>query len=449
MNEGDEEFETDDTDMQSTASANRKIGRTVKFAVLFAVVLVLGFAGGVRVGATTNPSTLSNALSNVPLIGDGLDKTPNPSLDFSDFWKVYNILNTQFVQTHASATPATAQSEVYGAIQGLTAAYGDPYTVFFPPEQAKVFNDQISGNFEGVGMEIGINKDNELSVIAPLKGTPAEKAGILAGDVILSINGKSTDGLSTDEAVKDIRGPKGSTVAFSIYRNGKTIMIPVVRNTIEVPTTDNSYDPKTGVYYIALYEFTANSSDLFNTAFQAFRASGAKKLIIDLRGNPGGYLNSAVDIASHFLPKGSPVVTEDYKGKQSNDVHRSAGYGDLPAGTQVVVLIDQGSASASEILAGALQDNKAATLIGTRSFGKGSVQEVINIGDAALKVTVARWLTPSGRSISDGGLTPDIKVDGLSATSTDSTTTLTPSDSSTPKADPQRDRAVQFLTTGK
>ena len=434
-------------------STNRTIGRTVKFAVLFAVVLVLGFAGGVRVGATANASTLGSALSKVPLLGDGLDATPNPNLDFTDFWKVYNILNTQFVQTHSSTTPATTQSEVYGAIQGLTAAYGDPYTVFFPPDQAKVFNDQISGNFDGVGMEIGANKDGDITVIAPLKGTPAEKAGILPGDVILSIDGTTTQGMSSDEAVKEIRGPKGSTVTFSILRNGATLTIPVVRNTIEVPTIDNSYDPKTGIYTIALYEFTANSSDLFNTAFQAFRASGAKKLIIDLRGNPGGYLNSAVDIASHFLPKGSPVVTEDYKGKQANDIHRSAGYGDLPAGTQVAVLIDQGSASASEILAGALQDNKAATLIGTRSFGKGSVQEVINIGDAALKVTVARWLTPLGRSISDGGLTPDIKVDGISATSTDSTTTLTPSSSNgtTPakQDDPQVDRAVLFLTTGK
>lgn len=442
-----------DESEQEVRSGNRRIGNTAKLAALFAVVLVLGFAGGVRVGATSNVNILTTTLSDVPLIGDRLDTTADPAIKFVDFWKVYNLLNAKFVQTHASTTPSTPESRAYGAIQGLTASYGDPYTVFFPPAQAKMFNDQIAGNFEGVGMEIGINKDSQLSVIAPLKGTPAEKSGILAGDSILTINGKSTEGMSTDEAVKNIRGPKGTTVTFSIYRAGKVLTIPVIRNTIEVPTTDTSYDAKTGVYYIALYEFTGNSSDLFDKAFQSFRASGAKKLIIDLRGNPGGYLDSAVEIASHFLPKGSPVVTEDYKGKQSNTVHRSLGYSDLPAGTAVVVLIDQGSASASEILAGALQDNKAATLIGTRSFGKGSVQEIINIGDAALKVTVARWLTPSGRSISDGGLTPDIKVDGLSATSTASTTKSMPSKSTgataTTKQDLQKDRAVQFLTTGK
>jgi carboxyl-terminal processing protease len=453
--EQNDAFDTEYKDQFSKNSNNYRIGRTVKFAVLFALVLVLGFAGGVRVGATTNSGILTTVISNVPLIGDHLSTATDPALNFSDFWKVYNVLNTKFVQTHASATPATSQSEIYGAIQGLTASYGDPYTVFFPPTQAKVFSDQIAGNFEGVGMEIGVNKENQLTVIAPLKGTPAEKAGILAGDIILSINGKSTEGVSTDEAVKAIRGPKGTTVTFSMYRAGKTISIPVVRNTIQVPTTDNTYDAKTGVYTIALYEFTANSSELFNTAFQAFRASGSKKLIVDLRGNPGGYLDSAVDIASHFLPKGSPVVTEDYKGKQENTTHRSAGYDDLPSGTRVVVLIDQGSASASEILAGALQDNKAATLVGTRSFGKGSVQEVINIGDAALKVTVARWLTPSGRSISDGGLTPDIKVDGLSASSTIATASSTKKTTvpvsttdTTKKQDPQKDRAVLFLTNG-
>jgi carboxyl-terminal processing protease len=436
MDEGFEEqhlFEEEAPEGVSSSRLSARTSRRLRAGAIFAIVLVLGFVGGLVVGAEGNGSKV---LSNIPLVGDGLDSTPDPSLDFSDFWKVYNVLQSRFVQTHASSTPATAQSEMYAAIQGLVTAYGDPYTVFFPPEQAKMFQDDISGNFSGVGMEIGVNDQNVLTVIAPLKGTPADKAGIQTGDLILGIDGTSTEGMSTDEAVKLIRGPKGSTVTFTLDRAGETKTVKVVRDTIEVPNIDYSYDAKTGVYTIALYEFTANSAEQFDTAFRDFQKSGSTKLIIDLRGNPGGYLDAAVSMASHFLPKDATVVTEDYEGHQQNIVHKSSGSGGLPAGTKVAILINQGSASASEIFSGALQDNHAATLIGTRSFGKGSVQELVSVGKASLKVTVARWLTPSGRSISDGGLTPDIKVD------------MTQKDADA-GIDPQKARAVQFLTTGK
>lgn len=424
--------EEDEAQKTAPVRTRRRTGRALRLGIGFALVLALGFFGGLTVGAGGS----ERVFANVPLLGDGLDSTPDNKLDFTDFWKVYNVLENRFVQTHSSTTKATAQTKVYGAIEGLVASYGDPYTVFFPPEQAKEFNDTISGNFGGVGMEIGVNDKGDLTVIAPLKGTPAESAGILSGDLILAIDGTSTEGMSTDEAVKLIRGPKGTTVTFIIGRDSTTKQIKVVRDTIQVPTIDHTYDPKTGIYTISLYEFTANSADLFDGAFKDFQQSGSKKLIIDLRGNPGGYLDAAVAMASHFLPKGDTVVTEDYEGHQRNIVHTSAGTGGLPSGTKVVVLVDQGSASASEIFSGALQDHKAATLVGTRSFGKGSVQELIDIGDASLKVTVARWLTPSGRSISNGGLTPDIKVE------------RTDSDISAGK-DPQMARAIQFLTTGK
>jgi carboxyl-terminal processing protease len=299
-----------------------------------------------------------------------------------------------------------------------------------------MFQDDISGNFEGVGMEIGVGKEGQLTVISPLKGTPADRAGIRPGDIIIGINETPTDGMTTDEAVKMIRGPKGTEVKFRMLREGTVIEITVVRAVIDVPTIETEHDTSNGIYTISFYSFTANSAQKFNEALAAFRKTGTTKLIVDLRGNPGGYLDSAVAIASRFLPKGTEIVTEDYKGKRENLVHRSNGTGGVPEGTEVVILINQGSASASEILAGALQDSGRATLIGTRSFGKGSVQELVEIGGGALKVTVARWLTPSGRSISDGGLHPDIEVER----------TLEDFDAG---RDPQMDRAVQFLKTGE
>lgn len=406
--------------------------KLVKKGVSFALVAAVAFFVGIAVGGGGSTATVA---ARIPLIGDGLDATPDNTADFTDFWKAWNALKQDYVITHASSTLPTTKDKLYGAIQGLAASYGDPYTVFFPPTEAKAFSETISGSFAGVGMEIDV-KNGVLTVVAPLKGTPAEAAGIKSGDAIVAIDGTSTEGLSTDAAVQKIRGKKGTPVTFTIVRNKKAFDVKVVRDTIQVPETDDSYNAKTGVYKIALYQFTANSADLFDQAFERFKKSGSKKLIIDLRGNPGGYLDAAVDIASHFLPKGTTIVTEDFGGKQQNDVHTSLGYMDLPKGTQVVVLVDGGSASASEILSGALQDNHAAEIIGSQSFGKGSVQQLINIGDGALKVTVARWITPAGHWIMGNGITPDIKVPYTQA-------------DADAKKDPQMERAVQFLVNGK
>lgn len=405
--------------------------RVTKLGVAFALVLVVGFVGGLAVSAKGTVS-----ISSIPLLGDGLDATPAQDANFTDFWKVWNILNTRFVGATSTSTPPDTMEKLYGAIAGLTASYGDPYTVFFPPEESKSFSESIAGNFSGIGAELGMSKENRITIIAPLKGSPAERAGIRAGDIIAAIDGAGTDGLSIDEAVKKIRGPKGTKVTLTLVRSGEVLDVTITRDRIVVPNVEHHLDQASGVYYIALFQFSENSAALFDAAFRDFRASGARSLVIDLRGNPGGYLDQATLIASHFLPQGALVVTEDYQGKGENIVHRSKGYGDLPAGTKVVVLINQGSASASEILAGALQDYDIATLIGTRSFGKGSVQELVTLGKASLKITVAHWLTPLGRSISDGGLTPDITVE------------RSQEDFEAGK-DPQKDRAVEFLKTGK
>ncbi|HUY05603.1 MAG TPA: S41 family peptidase [Candidatus Paceibacterota bacterium] len=420
--------------MESSGASSRSRGaafRGISFALVAAVAFVAGFSIG------TTGGSAAAVVTHIPLLGDGLDATPDQSVDMSDFWKAWNALQANYVITHASSTLPSVKDRLYGAISGLASSYGDPYTVFFPPTEAKAFSDNISGSFAGVGMEIGV-KDSVLTVIAPLKGTPAQAAGIKAGDQIIAIDKKSTDGISVDEAVSEIRGPVGTTVDLSIIRSGKPLDIKVTRETIQVPETDDGLDAKSGVYHIALYEFTSNSAGLFDQAFERFLASGSKKLIIDLRGNPGGYLDAAVDIASHFLPKGTTIVTEDFGGKGANQVHTSLGYDDVPTGTKIAVLIDGGSASASEILAGALQDNHVATLIGTKSFGKGSVQTLLDLDGGSLKVTVARWITPAGHWIMGNGITPDITV-----------AYNTPDATTTPKVDPQMARAIGFLTKGK
>lgn len=336
----------------------------------------------------------------------------------SQFWEAYSLLQQNFVETHASGTIPTTQEKLYGAISGLAASYGDPYTVFFPPQQASIFESQVSGSFAGVGMEMNQDDSGNIVVTAPLKGSPAEKAGMQSGDVVTSIDATSTAGMSIDEAVALIRGPIGTTVTLTVARQGVTapIVIPIVRDTINIPEI-NSYQRPDGIYVIQLYTFTANSADLFRDALRQYMQTGDTRLIFDLRGNPGGYLEAAVEMASYFLPAGDVVVTEDFKGTQPNIINRSLGY-NVFAGKKLsmAILVDQNSASASEIFSGALQQHGVAKLVGTRTFGKGSVQQVMDLGGGAeLKVTIARWLTPNGTSISDGGLQPDIAASSTTA----------------------------------
>jgi carboxyl-terminal processing protease len=398
---------------------------------IFAAFVIGVFAGMER--GTWNP--FASAATSTSF---SISLSPNGSpanVDMAQFWRAWNLLEEDYVPTHASSTIPSPQERLYGAISGLTDSYGDPYTVFMPPSDAQVFQQDISGAFEGVGMELGV-KDKQLVVVSPLKGSPAEAAGLKSGDAILAIDKKITEGLAVDDAVKLIRGKKGTKVEFIIGRAGEPapLTISVVRDTINIPVINN-YKRSDGIYVIELYSFSANSADLFRTALRDFFQTGSTKLILDLRGNPGGYLEAAVDMASFFLPVGDTVVTEDYKGRQDNIAHRSFGYNVFAnKKLSMAILVNQGSASASEILAGALQQHNVAKLVGTRTFGKGSVQELIDIGGGAeLKVTVARWLTPNGTSISDGGLTPDIQKD------------RTDEDIKAGK-DPQKDAAVLWLT---
>lgn len=370
--------------------------------VFIAAILVVPAFGVGFFSGRANPAEASYVISS----------TQNKSVDMSLFWKAWALLDEKYVDTNpATSTAKTNEERVYGAIAGMVGALEDPYTSFFTPQEAEEFQTQIEGNFEGVGMELGI-KDGILTVISAIKSTPAERAGILSGDKILKIDDTVAVDLPVDKAVKLIRGKKGTTVKLTIGREDKEpFEVSVVRDVINLPTIDTKYDQKTGIFTIRLYSFTANSSTLFRNALRDFVATNSNKLILDLRGNPGGYLDSAVDMASWFLPSGKVVVREDYGRNQPETVEKSKGYNIFSPNLRMVILVDGGSASASEILAGALSEYGIATLVGTKTFGKGSVQEFLPLDDnTALKVTVARWLTPNGVSISANGLTPKVEV---------------------------------------
>lgn len=406
----------------------REIAKKKPPTYIFTLVLVVAaFGSGFYIGGEQNvqlPSPLSVFTENNALAPRDVDFTP--------LWKAWNIIESKYVPASTTDT-ITNEERVYGAIQGLAKSLGDPYTVFLPPQEASIFEEDISGNFGGVGIEIGI-RGSILTVIAPLKGTPADKAGIQTGDKILEIDGESAEGITVEAAVVKIRGESGTPVALTIGREGEAefLTISIVRSIIEIPTIETELRGDT-IFVIRLFNFSAISPGLFRGALREFVEAGTDKLILDLRGNPGGFLEAAIDMASWFLPTGEVVVTEDFGEDIKERVHRSKGYNVFDESLKMVVLVNQGSASASEILAGALKEHGVATIIGTQTFGKGSVQELLDVTEnTSLKVTIARWLTPNGTSISDGGLTPDILVE-------------IEQEDIEELQDPQLDRAVEFL----
>jgi carboxyl-terminal processing protease len=394
----------------------------IKSSAVAIILIVVFFILGIYVGI--HKQTEAGKIAGV---------TDSSQVDLSSFWKVWNTINEKY----PGADSVTEQERIYGAISGLVGSLNDPYSVFFEPDEAKSFEEDISGTFTGIGMEVGL-KDKILTVIAPLKDTPAYRAGIKSGDKVLKIDQTSTEGMSVEKAVKLIRGEKGTPVTLTIFHEGDKAAsdITIIRDTINIPTLDTELRSD-GIFVIKLYSFSANSSSLFKDAMKKFDAADTDKLILDLRGNPGGYLSAAVNIASWFLPNGTVIVTEDYGNDDEPKVFRSKGLASIGSNLKFVILIDNGSASASEIVAGAMQDHGRAVLVGTDSYGKGSVQEVVDItADTILKITVAKWLTPDGMSISEKGLTPNYVVE------------LT-KDDVTAKRDPQMNKAVELLKNWK
>lgn len=372
---------------------------------IIVICLLFGFGGGILYTNKQN----TNLAPIQQLINPDLGNVEN--VDFSIFWEAWRNLSSKYVDQSKLDT----QKMVYGAIEGMVNAVGDPYTVFFEPEKAKQFAQEISGAFGGVGMEIAV-KNEVLTVVAPLPNTPAARANILAGDKILKIDSVSTQGLSAEEAVTSIRGKVGTKVTITISSNGDNEPRDIIltRETIKVPAVVWKMIPKDNknYAYIQAYQFNENINSQFKIAVDAIIKSNPKAdgIILDLRNNPGGLLDSAINLAGYYVEKGKPVVAEVF-GDGTQNKFVSDGDAVL-AKYPTIILVNGGSASASEILAGALHDNLKIKIIGEKTFGKGSVQELVTLDSgSSLKVTVAKWYTPNGINISEKGIEPDIKVE--------------------------------------
>lgn len=379
---------------------------------------------------------------------------PGQSVDFKPFWQTWYILEKNF--SPASTTDynaSTSRARLVGAIAGLAGAYGDPYTVFIPKAEAEAFKEQVNGEFEGIGAALSA-EGGVITITAILPNSPAEAAGMQKGWLILAVNGEPTVGQGLESIIPRIRGPKGSSVVLTVAKDdtGAPSDLTITRESVAIPTTatrvvsaskdaikaalaktraaavaagaaastllseeeEEVLAQKQQFFVLQLVQFARTSIDAFIADLEKFAKSDTPNLIIDLRNNPGGYMDVAVDLASYFLPKDTLVVTQRTGTDASQQEYRTVSHQVLEniEKRRIVVLLNRNSASASEILAGALQDHGVAKIVGEKSFGKGSVQTLVDIGDlGSLKVTISRWYTPQGRNISNGGITPDVEID--------------------------------------
>lgn len=388
------------------------------------IVVVGAFAGGyffARAG-------YSFSFSPINVVNLNRANAPQ-NLNWQVLWDAMDVINKKYVDG-----PVDQQQLLYGAVAGLVGSLGDPYSVFMTPTKSQQFQDDLRGEFSGIGAEIGV-RANQLVIISPLEGSPAEAAGLKPLDKILEINGVASDKYSLDEAVGKIRGPKGSSVTLTYFRDGfsEPAKITIVRDTIVVKSVSSEVRDQNGVKIgiIKLKRFGDDTKSDLDKAITKLLDANVKGVILDERNNPGGYINTAVEVSSNWVQEGKVVVSEQFGTGQKND-YKAEGISRL-AGMPTVVLVNEGSASASEIVAGALHDYTLATLIGKKTFGKGSVQELVNLPDGAdIKITIAKWLTPNGKNINIEGIKPDIEVD-LKQEDLDK------------GHDPQEERALQFL----
>ena len=407
--------------IQVFSSKSVKItGSIILIAAMLGGIFYYGYQSGYQKGVE-NPKTL--IIRGVANLENGKEE----GIDFNVFWEAWKVIQDKYVK----AGEIENQDLVYGAVSGLIDSLKDPNSVFMPPSDAKKFGEDISGEFSGIGAEIGI-KNDQLIIIAPLKGTPADRAGLKPGDKILKVDDKLTQGLSVDEAIKIIRGKKGTEVILTISRESwnEAKEISIIRDIIQIPTLD--FEMKEGdIAYFHLYNFYENAPMLFYQSVVKAAFQNPKGVILDLRNNPGGYLEVAVNLAGWFLKNGKVVVSEEFRSGEKQEF--KARGNEFLSKIPIVVLINEGSASASEILAGALRDHRDIKLVGKKSFGKGTVQELQELKDGSvIKITVAHWLLPSGHIIEKNGLQPDYEIE------------LTEEDAEK-KKDPQLEKAMEIL----
>ncbi|MBU1126699.1 MAG: S41 family peptidase [Patescibacteria group bacterium] len=409
-------------------NTNKQTSRISLSYALVAITCVIAvfYIGFIAGNAHGTKSIVPSGEARVTHQGD-ISGSDLREIDFRQFWEAWDLIKDSYVDQ-----PVSEEALFYGAMQGLFSALEDPYSLFFTPELAEEFNMELDGTFYGIGAEIGI-RDDSIVIIAPLADSPAEHAGILASDSILAIDGTETYGMTINQAVTLIRGEEGTPVVLTMWRKGwkDSRDVEIVRGEINLDSVEWEIRDD-GIAVIDIYMFNEQTTTLFQEAVQDVLTNDAKGIVLDLRNNPGGLLTEAINIAG-FWVDGKPVVIEKVQDKQTE--LSAAGVAQL-AGIPTVVLVNGGSASASEILAGALQDYNAATLIGEQTFGKGSVQELYGFPDqSAVKITVAEWLTPNGRFINDIGIEPDIIIE------------FTQEDYDAERT-PQFDAAINFLTSG-
>ncbi|HTK03202.1 MAG TPA: S41 family peptidase [Alphaproteobacteria bacterium] len=382
----------------------------VRNLIFTLILVVVSVSGGYYLGVQGYKAEVSKALG----VTISRVTPPEKNVDFSLFWNVWDTLSAKYYDK-SKLVPAEM---VYGAIEGMVAAVGDPYTMYLPPAQNKIVDEDLSGSFEGVGIEIGY-RDSKLAVISPLPDSPAEKAGVKPGDYIVRIVDKSKNvdvnaqGISLPQAVSYIRGPANTKINLTLVRDGVSnpIEVEITRAKLDVPSVVLKFvGQNETVADIKVSKFGADTVDEWNKAVDEItKKSNVKNIIVDLRNNPGGYLQAAVDLGSDFVNSGTTIVIQE-NGDGTRQEYKSQKSGRLQ-NYNVIVLINGGSASASEILSGALRDNKNIKLVGEKSFGKGTVQEPVEIkGGSGLHVTTAKWLTPKGTWVHGNGLEPDVKI---------------------------------------
>lgn len=400
----------------------KKIKKPALIIVLSIFILGAVLFSGIQIGKKYYPSiNLIKGATNL--------ETGKPAdVDFSLFWDTWRILQADYL----NADSLDKQKMLYGAITGMVSALDDPYTTFFTPEEAKTFNEDVSGSFVGIGVELGL-RNGILTVISPLEDTPAWQAGLKAGDQIIKIGDTPTSDISVDEAVDLIRGEAGTQLTLTIMRKSfdATKEFIVTRNTIAVPSTKLEFLDN-DIAYVKLLNFNENAAyNFYRTALEVIMKK-SPAMILDLRNNPGGYLEVSVNIAGWFLKQGQTVVKEDMKNGEESSY--TANGNEVFSTMPIIILTNEGTASASEILAGALRDNRGIKIVGEKSYGKGSVQEIQQLADNSMvKITIAEWLTPNGISINKNGLEPDYEVE------------LTDEDYENDK-DPQLDKALELIT---